>query len=51
MDCGVLPMNGERDYDAHFHWLLGHTDATAEMERTFLKQLREAGLTCPTAHK
>jgi hypothetical protein len=47
MDCEVLPMEGERDYDAHFHWLLGHTDGSSDLERTFLKKLHALGLRLP----
>lgn len=47
MECEVLPMDGERDYDAHFHWLLGHTDASSDLERKFLKALHAKGLRLP----
>lgn len=47
MECEVLPKQGERDYDAHFHWLLGHTDASSELERKFLKALHAKGLRLP----
>jgi hypothetical protein len=47
MACEVLPKEGERDYDAHFHWLLGHTDPNSELERRFLKRLHERGLRLP----
>ena len=48
MDCEVVPKVGERDYDAHFHWLLGHTDASSKTERPFLKELHIRGLRLPT---
>lgn len=47
MECEVLPLDGERDYDAHFHWLLGHTDASSDLERKFLKALHTKGLRLP----
>lgn len=47
MECEVLPKDGDRDYDAHFQWLLGHTDATSDLERKFLKKLHERGLRLP----
>jgi len=48
MECEVLPKEGERDYDAHFHWLLGHTDASSDLERKLLKNLHAKGLRLPS---
>jgi len=47
MECEVSPKEGERDYDAHFHWLLGHTDPSSDLERKFLKKLHAKGLRLP----
>lgn len=45
--CSPQPLNKERNYDEHFEFLYGQTDGSSELERRFLKHLRDEGLALP----
>jgi hypothetical protein len=47
MGCTAEPTRYERNYDEHFDLLFRQTDASSELERRFLKGLKEQGLALP----
>ncbi|MCC6790988.1 MAG: DUF1998 domain-containing protein, partial [Thermomicrobiales bacterium] len=43
----LLPSTDERDYDAHYRWLLERIDPASTFERSFLDTLHEGGCRLP----
>jgi hypothetical protein len=45
--CSPQPVRQQRNYDEHYEHLYSQTDGNSELERRFLKHLRDGGLALP----